>query len=257
MPQFFIKASDITSGKKCIIKGEDFHHLKNVRRTKIGDLIDLRSDDGIVYKGRIREVNLDSIKAEIIERVMEVSRKTDLFLTIYISILKGKVFELALQKAVEVGVNKIIPIITERTIPTLGNKEAKKTRWQKIAENAAKQCMRKGIPVVDDILSFKEAVVNDSSGVKIIAHTEENGKNLKEYLSNKNRNEYISLMIGPEGGFSDREITLAKDNGWDQVLFGFTDLRAETASIVLPAILIYEWGDVDAGKINGTEILEE
>jgi 16S rRNA (uracil1498-N3)-methyltransferase len=241
MPQFFIKASYIINNN-CIIKGEDFHHLKNVRRAKIGDVIDLRSDNGFVYKGRISEVNPDSVKAEITERVMEVRRETDLFLTMYISMLKGKTFEIALQKAVEVGVNKIVPVMTERTIPVVDKKVAKKTRWQKIAENAAKQCLRKEIPVVEDISGFKEAVINDASGIKIIAHTEETGKDLKEYLSNKKRNHYVSLMVGPEGGFSDREISFAAENGWDQIIFGFTDLRAETASIVLPAILIYEWG---------------
>jgi 16S rRNA (uracil1498-N3)-methyltransferase len=246
MPQFFIKASDII-GNNCIITGEDCHHLKDVRRAKSGDFIDLRSDNGFVYKGRLIEVNSDFIKVELIGRVKEVNRETDLFLTIYISILKGKTFELALQKAVEVGVNKIVPIITERTIPIPDSKDTKKIRWQKIADNAAKQCMRKEIPVIEDILRFKEAIVNDRSGIRIIAHTEENGKNLKEYLSNKNRNKFVSLMIGPEGGFSDREIALAIENSWDQIIFGFSDLRAETASIVLPAILIYEWGSSDAG----------
>ncbi len=248
MPQFFLKESDIVAGE-CAIKGEDFHHLKNVRRAKTGDSIDLRSDDGFVYKGRIIEINSASIRVEIIGKVTEVNRKTDLFLTAYISLLKGKTFELALQKSVEVGVNKIIPLVTERTIPVVDNREAKRARWQKIAENAAKQCLRKEIPAVGEIMSLKDAVAGDSSGVRIIAHTEENGKNLKEYLSNKKRDRYVSLMVGPEGGFSDREIALAAENGWDQVLFGYTDLRAETASIVLPAILIYEWGDADFSDV--------
>lgn len=247
MPQFFIKSSNIINNK-CKIEGEDFHHLRSVRRAKPGELIDLRSDNGFVYKGRISEFNSNSIMVEIIERVMDIKRETDLFLTLYMSILKGKAFDLALQKAVEVGVNKIVPIITERTIPIPDKKDSKKTRWQKIAENAAKQSMRKEIPVVEDVLSFKEALVYDHSQIKIIAHTEEGGKNLKEYLSNKNRKESVSLMIGPEGGFSEREIVSAGENNWDQIVFGFTDLRAETACIVLPAVILYEWGNFNADK---------
>ncbi|MBN2403938.1 MAG: 16S rRNA (uracil(1498)-N(3))-methyltransferase [Spirochaetes bacterium] len=242
MPQFFVKSSDIINNG-CKIEGEDFHHLRNVRRAKPGEIIDLRSDNGYVYRGRIGEFDSKSVTVEIVERVMETKRETDLFLTLYMSILKGKAFDLALQKAVEVGVNRIVPVITERTIPVLDKKDVKWTRWQKIAENAAKQSMRKEIPEVGEVLNFKEAIVNDNPGVKIIAHTENSGKDLKKYLSDKKRNKYVSLMIGPEGGFSWREISLAEENSWDRIVFGFTDLRAETACIVLPGIIIYEWGN--------------
>ena len=247
MPQFFIKSSNIINNK-FIIEGEDFYHLSNVRRAKPGEVIDLRSDDGNVYKASISEINSDSITVEIVHRVAEVQRKTDLFLTLYASILKGKAFDLAMQKAVEVGVHKIVPVVTERTIPVPDKNDSKKSRWQKIAENAAKQCMRKEIPEVGDVLHFKDALANDHSGIKIIAHTEDSGKDLKEYLANKNMCTHVSLMVGPEGGFSESEMKIALEKGWDQIVFGYTDLRAETASIVLPAILIYEWGKSNAGK---------
>jgi 16S rRNA (uracil1498-N3)-methyltransferase len=247
MPQFFIKASNII-GNKCIIEDEDCYHLQRVRRAKAGDLIDLRDEDGIIYKGRISSIDSKSIIVEIIENVVSKSNETDLNLTLYISILKGKVFDLALQKAVEIGVNRIVPVVTERTIPVIDRSRNKKTRWEKIAINASKQCMRNDIPVIGDMLTFTEALVNDSSGIKIIAHPDKRGKDIKEYLSQKNKSETVSLLIGPEGGFTDKELKTARDNYWDQVVFGFTSLRAETASIVLPAILIYEWSNSNQEK---------
>jgi 16S rRNA (uracil1498-N3)-methyltransferase len=247
MPQFFIKASNIT-GNKCIIEGEDCYHLQRVRRAKLNDLIDLRSVDGIIYKSRIISIDSKSITLEIIENVVNKNTETDLILTLYVSILKGKVFDLALQKAVEIGVSRIIPVVTERTIPVIDRNSNKKTRWEKIVLNASKQCMRKDIPVIEDTLTFKEALVNDNSEIKIIAHPDKHGRNIKEYLSQKNKSGTVSLLIGPEGGFTDKELELAGDNNWDQVVFGFTSLRAETASIVLPAILIYEWSNTNQGK---------
>jgi 16S rRNA (uracil1498-N3)-methyltransferase len=247
MPQFFIKSSD-TFGNKCIIAGEDYHHLRKVRRIKLNDWIDLRSEDGFIFKGRVCDIKSQSITVDILERVANKKNEAGLNLSLYISILKGKVFDFALQKAVELGVNRIIPVVSERTIPVIDSTGNKKTRWETIALNAAKQCMRKDIPVIEDVLSFGEALVKDSSGIKIIAHPDERGKNIKEYLSDKNKRENVSLLIGPEGGFSDREIELAKENNWDQVVFGSTALRAETASIVLPAIIIYEWDITNADK---------
>ena len=206
MPQFFIKSSNIINNK-CIIEGEDFYHLSNVRRAKPGEAVNLRSDDGNVYKGRISEINSDSMTVEIVRRVTEVQRETDLFLTLYAAVLKGKAFDLALQKAVEVGVHKIVPVVTERTIAVPDKNDAKKSRWQKIAENAAKQCMRKEIPEVGDTMRFREAVSSDHSEIKIIAHTEDSGQDLKEYLSGKSRSARVSLLVGPEGGFSEKEIS--------------------------------------------------
>jgi 16S rRNA (uracil1498-N3)-methyltransferase len=244
MPQFFIKSSDIIDNK-CLIKGIDFRHLRKVRRVKPGDFIDLRSDSGFVYKGRICAINADSLTVEIVETKEHSSVVPDLNLILYASILKGKAFDLALQKAVETGVSKIVPVVTERTIPVIEKKNSsRKARWEQIALAASKQCMRKDIPIVADIITFSEAVSIDKSGTKIITHPEKRSINIKQYFTQKEKTKDVSVLIGPEGGFSDIEVDLAEENGWDSVIFGFTSLRAETASIVLPAIVIYEWSNM-------------
>ncbi|MFH0976023.1 MAG: RsmE family RNA methyltransferase [Spirochaetota bacterium] len=240
MPQFFIKSSNLIENK-CLIEGEDFRHLRKVRRVKPGDLIDLRIDNGLICKGKICTVNADSLTVEILETKEGNSAGPDLNLILYASILKGKAFDFALQKAVETGVSKIIPVVTERTIPVIERNSSRKARWEKIASAAAKQCMRKDIPVVADVITFSEAVSKDRSGTKIIAHPEQRSIDIKQYFTQKEKTKDVSLLIGPEGGFTDKEVDLAEENGWNSVIFGFTSLRAETASIVFPAIVIYEW----------------
>jgi len=249
MPQFFIKASDIKNNMY-IISGEDFRHLRKVRRVKEGEFIDLRGDDGSVYKGMVAKINPESISVEII-RPPEKSRcESPVNLSIYPAVLKGKAFDIALQKATEVGVNRIVPVITERTIPVIGGKD-KRARWEKIVEEAAKQCMRNDIPAVTDAVPFNEAVMSSSSGIRLIAHPE-GVVNIRDYLSgihaSNNSIADISILIGPEGGFAAHEIEFASKYRWEQVRFGFTSLRAETASIVLPAVIIYEWSN--SGEFN-------
>lgn len=240
MPQFFIKSLNIYNNKY-IIEGKDCHHLQKVRRVKPGDLIDLRGDDGILYKGRLIEVHPKSIIVEIIERF--VNNKIDMHLSLYTGILKGKMFDFILQKAVEIGVERIVPVITERTVPIIDKSNNKRTRWEKIVANASKQCMRSNIPIVEDILTFKEAVADSSSQIKIIAHPDDQGKNIRDLLQTKTVND-VSLFVGPEGGFSEKELIVAGENNWEHIVFGFTSLRAETAVIVLTAIIIHEWSNI-------------
>ncbi len=238
MPQFLIQTPNITDNKY-IIEGEDYYHLKKARRVKIGELLDLRGDNGLIYKGRISKITAESIIVEIIMADNKTEPTIDL--SLYISLLKGKKFDLVLQKATEIGVCKIIPVLAERSIPDLSTGENKKKRWEKIVSEAFKQCMRKQIPVIKEVMTFKEAILNNHSQIKIIAHPGKSGRNIREYLAGIKRNVDISILIGPEGGFSNKELELAQENNWDQIVFGFTSLRAETAAIILPAILIYEW----------------
>jgi 16S rRNA (uracil1498-N3)-methyltransferase len=238
MPQFLIQSSNIIN-KKYIITGEDYYHLTKVRRVITGEILDLRGDDGYFYEGRISDIIKESIVVDIITKGKKAGKSIDL--NLYISLLKGKKFDLVLQKATEIGVSRIIPVMAERSIPDISRSDNKKKRWEKIVSEAFKQCMREQIPVVEDLLTFKETVLNCHTEIKIIAHPDKSSKNMKEFAAEKNNNADISVLIGPEGGFSDKELAFAKENNWEPVMFGFTALRAETAAIVIPAIMIYEW----------------
>ena len=149
--------------------------------------------------------------------------------------------ELVIQKCIEIGVDRIVPVITENTVVKIGEKaEKKNSRWNKIAEAAAKQCGRGKIPHIDKIITFKEAVKHskqfDSS---IIPYENERDISIKEFIT-KFRGKSIGVFIGPEGGFSKSEINLCRENNITAVSLGRRILRTETAGLVTSVILLYE-----------------
>ena len=240
MPRYFVESSEISSNR-CLIKGDDYHHLVKVRRVRTGDCIDVCSDNGKIHRAEIKEVNSSSVIAEFIESSDTDSDPINLILCL--SLLKGKSFDTVIRKAVEIGVCRIVPMVTENTIPDVSKKERTRIeRWEKIILEASKQSLRNRIPVIDGVTQFKKVASETSAGVKIIASTNENSMTMKQYISKLKMERDVAIMIGPEGGFSHDEISCAIKNGWTDLNFGYTCLKAETAAVVLPAILIYEWG---------------
>jgi len=238
VPQFFIKENDIDNGR-VVIRGDDCHHLVNVRRVKTGDLLRLRSESGKGYSARITEIGRMDISLAIIEEIGPDQKIVNI--SLYMALIKGGNFEFVLQKAVEVGVNRIIPVISSRTVPDPSKKlDEKHARWSKIISGAAKQCFRSNIPGIEYPVTFSDTIKNDNSLMKLIAHpgavTE-----LRDYLSSCEKPESVSILVGPEGGFSDLEIISASEKGWMPVNFGTTHLRAETAAVILPSLVIYQW----------------
>ena len=246
MPQFFIKDSDIDD-TKAVIKDAEYHHLINVRRAKTGDILDIRTDSGRRFKAEIINISHSEILLNLPEEIQADHKIIDI--TLCMSLLKAGNFEFVIQKAVEVGVNKIIPVYTSRTVPELDKKSDKKNikkieekhnRWNKIALSAAKQCLRNNIPPVEHPVDFFDAVKNHNNGVKLIAHPGSELE-LKNFLTENNKPESVSILIGPEGGFTNAELDLASEHGWHTVNFGVTNLRAETAAIIIPSLVIYHW----------------
>ena len=242
MPQFFINT--ISEDGTCTIEGDDYYHLVKVRRVKKGDFVSLRDSEGSPYEGHIADITETKILVDSI-RIRD-NNKNNIDVTLCISILKGKKFDLVLQKAVEVGVRRIVPVVSERTIPVIGDSEEKKIdRWRKIASEASKQSMREFPPVVEAPVSFHETVSLFRDSHRIIAHTDVNCMDLKVCLRNAEKEKSVAVLVGPEGGFSDKEVREAVNEGWHACNFGFTAMRSETAAIVLPALIIYEWSGID------------
>jgi len=243
MPQFFIKSSQFI-GNRCIIEGDDYHHLVRARRVGIDDEIYLRIEDGTLFCGKIIEIKNSSLIVEVIDRMGK--RNSILNLTMYIGLLKGKKFSFVIQKLVEIGVKRIFPLVTERTIPVIVDERKRKhDRWNRIALEAAKQSMRDDVPIVENITNYRDIVSNVTSGLRIIAHPSDNCMAFNNFLLDADKEYDVSLLIGPEGGFSRSEVDYAKGYGWENLNFGFTTLKAETAAIVLPAILFFEWNRRD------------
>lgn len=235
MPQFFVSKDSISAGK-CRIDGADFHHLTRARRAVPGEIVMLRCEDRSLVKAEITGVYDDYLEGDILSR--EYPSGGSLELTLYAALLKGGGIDDVIRRAVEVGVSRIIPMITERTIPVLkNNREQKVARWVRITEEAAKQSLRSDIPEVGDPDNFLQ-LIKRAEGVQIIAHPEA-PKKFKECPDPPGNR--LSIFIGPEGGFSPSEIKAAEEAGIDMYNFGMNHLRAETAGSVIPAIIIYRW----------------
>lgn len=217
----FIGSYDLTKKEVIITDQKTIKQIRSVLRLEKGEKIILV--DG---KGKEAEVELTSITSSVVEgKILETRevKNEGRKVSLYIAILKKENFELAVQKAVECGVSEIIPVITERTIKTGLNTE----RLEKIILEASEQCGQNIVPTLSPITNFNDALIRaNSSDEKIIFHLAE-----KEYVANKNAND-VSIFIGPEGGFTDKEITLATNSGYAVASLGNLVLRGETAGII-------------------------
>jgi 16S rRNA (uracil1498-N3)-methyltransferase len=156
--------------------------------------------------------------------------------------------DMIIQKCTELGIVKIVPVITERTIVQIKDKKAetkKIQRWQKVADSAAKQCKRGVIPKVTQPVSFEEMIHNLSTyDLKIIPYEQERKEGLKNILSTNKEYKKVAIIIGPEGGFEQDEVIKAQNAGITSITLGPRILRTETAGFVALSILMYEIGDL-------------
>ena len=239
MPKFFVDKNSI--GEKNIeITGDDANHIATVLRAKVDEEIVICDGYGTDYRCRLIGINKKQVLAEIIEKFKN-ENEPDLKITLFQGLPKGDKMELVIQKCIEIGVDKIVPVMTENTVVKIGDKAEKKNiRWNKIAESAAKQCGRGKIPHVDKIISFKEAIESIKDlDTAIIPYEKETKNSIKKFATNFKGNS-IGIFIGPEGGFSEEEIALCKENGIESVTLGKRILRTETAGLVTSVILLYE-----------------
>lgn len=237
MYNFFAKSNN-RHGNSYIITGTDFNHIKNVLRMNEGDTF-LVSENGQSNLCEIDKFELESVIANIIE---ENFQNTNLPAKIYLfqGLPKSDKMELIIQKAVELGVEEIIPVEMNRCVVKLDDKKKKSKvqRWQAIAESAAKQSKRTSIPNISDVVTFRQAVEKASSlDCFIVPYENKDGmKATKDALSEIKKDCSIGIMIGPEGGFEESEIDAACSAGGKTVSLGKRILRTETAAITSVAM---------------------
>jgi RNA methyltransferase, rsmE family len=244
MSKFFVKPEQIKNDN-IIIDGDDVNHILNVLRMKKDDEIQVCNQvTGENYKARIMQYSKNEIECKIEEKIGK-STESNVHITLFQGIPKFEKMELIIQKNTEVGVNNIVPVIMERTVVKLDEKVASKKldRWQKIAEIAAKQSMRDIIPNVKSIIKTKEIDV-DMYDVVLVAYENEEHNMLKaelKKLESQNKQEYnIAIVIGPEGGISEKEIELLDEKNVKFVSLGKRILRTETAGLVMAGNILYE-----------------
>ena len=238
MHNFFIKSENLIENT-IKLDGKDFFHAKNVLRMKENDTF-LVSIDNINYLCKIKEIFSDYLLAEILEKdFFDTSLNIEIYL--FQGLPKSDKLELIIQKAVELGVKEIIPVQMERCVAKIeGNKvKAKTERYQAIAESAAKQCKRAFIPTVSQPVSLKTALEKAKDlDLFLVPYENEQGiKSTINALAKIKKGFKVGVLIGPEGGFSDNEIALAKTIG-ESISLGKRILRTETASITALSMLM-------------------
>lgn len=223
--------------KNLTLRESDYHHIKNVMRMKVGEIIE------VVYENIVYTCKVDPIKKELNIIDEKKSDKKNKEVVIAFSLLKEQKLDYLLQKSTECGASSFIPLITNRTIiKTDKSKENKKIdRWQRIIKEASEQCFRTDIPSISNVKKINE-LISVEADLKVLCTLNEKSKNLKKVLQKNNKCDKIIIVIGPEGGFDKKEETLLLDNGFVSVTLGENVLRAETAPVVVLSMINYEFG---------------
>jgi len=245
MPKFFVDEQNIQSDL-IVIDGDDVKHIKKVLRLNPGDSITVCDGKGNDYHASIKDIESNRVIAAILD-VYKSGTEPPIEVTLFQGIPKSDKMDFIIQKSVELGVSRIVPVITERTVVKLDSKKDatnKVTRWQRISLEAAKQCNRGFVPRVENPVDYEEALkLCQQSYLKIMPYEKENKYNLKKCLYGCDPAK-TAVFIGPEGGFSEEEVKKASASGVKPVTLGPRILRTETAGIAVLSILMYELGDI-------------
>jgi 16S rRNA (uracil1498-N3)-methyltransferase len=231
-------------GKEVLIKGPPLEALC-FQGGRVGSLVTLSDSEGSDFRGRVTRLSKAEGSVFIFEAFPSPA-ESSLEIILLQALPEKERMELIIQKTTELGVSAILPFQSERSI-SLGEREAKQKkahRWQHIAVKAVQQSRRAKVPYVGDCRPLEE-VLGDlgEDGLKILLWEKE-GENLKSILRQHSRQK-ICVMVGPEGGFTEEEVKLARNTGFIPVKLGQRILRTETAAIVLVGILQFELGDLN------------
>lgn len=228
-----------------IITGDNARYLSLVLRVKPGELLAILDGTGYRYVCKVLNVNKKEIALEKVTKE-PYSAESPVSIVLAQGIPKGDKMDFIVQKSTELGVAKIIPVITEHSQI---RRTDKIQRWRKIALSASRQCGREKVPEIEEPVRFEEILLPISRHQNdtfrgIIFSEEEKKQNLKKILNDFKGTAEITLLIGPEGGFSKDEATSAIQKGFISVSLGPRILRTETAPITALSIIQYELGDM-------------
>lgn len=243
MYRFFVEPSQIQD-KRVVITGSDVNHIKNVLRMKVGEEIAVSNGiDSREYRCGIEEYTEDEVICSL-RFIKEDGVELPSEIYLFQGLPKADKMELIVQKAVELGVHEVIPVAAKRCIVKLDDKKAavKVSRWQGIAEAAAKQSKRAVIPDVHAVMGMGEAVeYARNMDVRLIPYElAEDMGHTKSLIGAIEPGSSIAVFIGPEGGFEESEVQAAVDAGIEPITLGKRILRTETAGLAVLSWLMYQ-----------------
>lgn len=243
MYHFFVEPGQIADKRICIT-GKDVKHIRDVLRMKIGDELAVSNGvDGREYRCEILSMTQDEVLCEL-RFIKEDAVELPVRVTLFQGLPKADKMELIIQKAVELGAYRIVPVAAKRAVVRLDAKKeaAKRARWQSISEAAAKQSRRAVIPEIAPVMRFEEAVkCAQEMDVKLIPYElAEDMAKTRALVQGVRPGQSVAVFIGPEGGFAQEEIACALEHGVEPVTLGKRILRTETAGMTVLSILMYE-----------------
>ena len=225
------------------VSESDHAHITRVLRLGPGDPITVFDEKSFEYEGRIKNISTRNIEVEVLDS-RRAGAEPELELNLFQAILKGNKMDRVVRETTQLGVSAIFPVVSQRT---LVRSTAKVARWNRIALESTKQCGRTAPPRVAEPADFASSLSLDAasgSEIKIILH-ENLADSLGDYMASRDRRAgSINIFVGPEGGFSEEEVSLARENGYEPLGLGKRILRAETASVVGVALLQSGFGDM-------------
>ncbi len=245
MHRFFIDGSEIVKGH-VQITGEDAHHIQKVLRLRQGDDLVLCDGAGWDYQAVLESMDKHALLCRVLDKSPSQG-EPKVHVTLYQGLPKGAKMELIIQKCVELGIYALVPIATERAVVKLDQRdsERKTVRWQRIAEEAAKQSARGLIPEIYPAMEFKKACSEDTSAVKLLLWEGEREHSLRSVLSSQGKVDTISVLIGPEGGLTQEETEYAAGHGFLSVTVGPRVLRTETAGFAVLSAILYAMEEME------------
>lgn len=244
MFQFFVDKTQVNEEAGLVfITGADVNHICHVLRMRVGEQFYVTDgESGGKYLCALKEASEDQVTCDILRNIEE-SSELPCEITLYQGLPKADKMELIIQKAVELGVSRIVPVSTKRSIVKLDDKKAgaKISRWQGIAEAAAKQSKRDVIPQIGDVMTLKAALA-EAADFEVSMMPYENAEGMaftRKLLDEIRPGQRIAIFIGPEGGFDESEVEAALSQGTQPVTLGRRILRTETAGLAMLSMLVY------------------
>lgn len=246
MPKFFVSPDKIYD-EEILLLGQDALHVNGALRMRAGDKITICDGNLNDYECVISSSESSLVRARIVSHTIS-SSEPNYRIRLFQAIPKSDKFDFIVQKAVETGVNEIIPVMCARCVskPDIKSLNKKTERWQRIAYESAMQCGRGIIPYISEAVTFKSAVVSaESDGASFICYEDERKMTLKDFLGmlrGKQRmiNNTLSFFVGPEGGYDADEVSFASEHGVKPVSLGKRILRCETASVFVLSAISYD-----------------
>lgn len=260
MHRFFVSPSAL-QGTHVALRGDVAHQVHSVLRMRPGERVVVLDDSGWEYEVELTRVGRDAALGTILDR-RPAAGEPRIRITLYQSLLKRDNLEWVLQKCTEIGVAEFVPVVSRRTIVNnpADVKAGKLERWRRIIAEAAEQSRRGRLPVLHEALTFEEAITNVGARLALAPPTgkfdlalipweKEQSAGLHASLAAMKPGHRdpvsLALFIGPEGGFAEEEIALAREHGALAVTLGPRILRAETAAVVAVSLILYELGELE------------